>query len=712
MADSSQPVAAVDPSETLKNGIAKCKRKRKNLVYEWAINVDYARGKPFDQESDSDRVYVNVDNSMARRKAAQIASQLPEARLTPKKGKEQQVGPLLGQFAARLNDEIRKACIGDALFETAKDAINAAGFGAVLCGYEARTQMRKTLQPDPKTFTPDQQAGLQAAGQLEDDQAQELLGAYGISITEVPFVTSSRFYGDRISPSDFLWPLEFERSNFDKAPWLGHDGRMSWADAKVAFKLTDDEKEKVSNKRNASELNLRNDAGHSSDASEDIVEYSELFYWRAHFDPDEPCLDCIWRIVIIDGLDRTPVHGPWEGQKKRADGRYVGATKLPLRVLTLDYVSDDPIPPSDSAVSRPQINELIRSRTQMVQQRERSLPLRWHDVNRLDPLTSSNLTRGTWQASIPVKGDGSRVIGEVARANYPGEDFEFDRIIKSDVQESWGVDNNQLGMFASGRRTASEAKVVQANFATQTGFQRARVGAFFCGIAEVIAGLVALYGDDLPQPPAPQPPAAPQGPQGPPTPGAAPAAPVAPGASPAAAPQGPPPLDVREISTMFDYNVLPDSTVLLDANQRADQLMDTLNMVGKSGFVNPEPIIVEILQCKGIDPSRVMIQPDTKKEEPPNVSYRFSGEDMLNPMVVSFLMNGHLPNPQELQAAITLIKSAVAQTAGMQPTPAMPGGASTTPNPGGGGGPHPAMPPADARPEWQTMPTVNKRNDE
>lgn len=685
MDKSDDPTSGVSTTATaLRAGITACKRERRMLVADMTISVDYLRGKPFDAESDADRVYVNVDNPMARRKVAQIASQLPEARLLAKNDK---VRPVLGAFAKRLNAEIRKASVGAALFEMAKDAVNAAGFGFTLCGYEARTETRLTSAADPMTLSPDQQSGLEAAGQLEPDQAKELFAAYQIPTTEVQKVVSSRLYARRGSPSDFLWPVEFERSDFDEAPWLGHSGRMHKAEAQVAFTLTPEELEAIcSGEGRAVDRNLRGDTAESRrNTEQDFVDYDELFYWRALYDPEEKHYDCIWRVVFIDGLDRV-IEEPWNGQKYVEElGQYVGATKFPIRVLTLDYVSDDAIPPSDSAIARPQVNEKMRSRTQMFQQRERSVPMRWHDVNKLDPLTSSNLMRGVVQGSIPVKGDGSRVIGEVARANYPNEDFEIDRITDHDITNQWGMDSNQMGQFATGRRTAREAEVVQANFATQTGFQRGRVAATFCGIAEVLAGLLTLHGEDLPHPPDDQ-------------------------------------MDVTQLSQQFDYYVLPDSTVLLDANQRASQLEDALDKVGKSGYVNPEPLIAEILMLRGVDPSTVMIKPEPPKQPEPAMSYRFTGgEDLTNPMVLAMLIKtNQAPGPDELKAAFKLLEAAgmpaIAMPAGdgTPPLPAIPAGAGDPDAPTTPSAPPQAAPPpkADARPDWTAMPTVSKRGDE
>ena len=65
-----------------------------------------------------------------------------------------------------------------------------------------------------------------------------------VPMETVPQKVSERYYIHRLSPSDFLWPVEFTGSNFDDADWVGHSGKMNWADAKRIFKLDDADREK------------------------------------------------------------------------------------------------------------------------------------------------------------------------------------------------------------------------------------------------------------------------------------------------------------------------------------------------------------------------------------------------------------------------------------------------------------------------------------
>src|SRR5438045_2709108 len=103
-------------------------------------------------------------------------------------------------------------------------------------------------------------------------------------------------------------------------------------------------------------------------------------------------------LVLVDGLDEPALHEPWSGQEiDDATGKYTGACKFPIRVLTLTYISDDAIPPSDTAIGRPQVNEMIKSRSQIVMQRGRSMPIRWYDTNRVGVHVQDSLNRGTYQ---------------------------------------------------------------------------------------------------------------------------------------------------------------------------------------------------------------------------------------------------------------------------------------------------------------------------
>lgn len=643
--------------------IEKAKRVRKDLVSDWSTNIDYRRGKPFASESDEHRVAVNPDWALTKAKQAALFSQVPAVTVTSDFGTLKGAAPI---FMKALNKRLTKAKVDVAMDEVMPDVINAAGIGAVYVGYQALTVEKMVPSVDTSQMPPEQVQQMQAMGQIE--------------MVPVPQVVSKRFYARRISPSDLLIPSEFMGSNFDDAPWIGQTGRMTWAEAVNEFGLTEEDKEKATSgdSRTAMEKYGTDNDPDKDNSEEDTVVYDELFYWKHRYDANEKYFECIGRMVFVEGLDEPVKNEAWNGQKLVGD-KYLGAHTFPIRVCTLTYLTDESTPPSDSAIGRPQVNELIKSRTQMVLQRERSQPVRYFDVNRIDPQIQDTLQRGTWQGMIPINGRGEDAMGELARSTMPREDFEFDRVAKADLQDTWRLGPNQLGQFASGERSAEEAQNVQQGFQTGNSYERARVGKFFVGIAEVMAGLMSLY-DDFKEI-----------------------------------------LDEQEVAALdgmwnrqergndFLYTIRPDSTVLLDSEQRIQQLTRTLNITGKSGYINPQPLIAEIMTLSGTDLAGVMVDPTPPEPTPAAVSVRINGAvELLNPLMLAFLVkSGQAPSPQDLAAAVKMLQAA--QKASEAPDMPVP---SPPPPMDGGRSTEGQAPPESQLADWESMPRVSKRPSE
>jgi hypothetical protein len=173
----------------------------------------------------------------------------------------------------------------------------------------------------------------------------------------------------------------------------------------------------------------------------------------------------------------------------------VGVKRFPIQILTLTYISDESLPPSDSFISRGQVSELEDSRDAMAQQRKHSIPIRWFDTSRVSANTRALIEKGTIQGLVPLMGGGDRAIGEVARANFPPEKYELDRIIGAEIADQWTVGPNQQSNFSTGERTAREAGIVERNFQTRVGQERAKLERHFVAIAEILGGLMALHGN-------------------------------------------------------------------------------------------------------------------------------------------------------------------------------------------------------------------------
>lgn len=611
----------------------------RETIPDWARSIDYRRGKPFETDSDEDRIQVPIDWAMTKAKQAQLFSQVPEVRLTER---DMAYMKSTAMFAKKINGVAGEARVGVAMDENLPDAINAAGIAGMLVSYEALTEMR-----DVPVLPPAEHQAALDAGQKPPVQSTQV-------------VLDSRFTMTRLSPGDLLIDMSFTGSDFDDSRWIGRKGRTTPEAGKSRFKLTDEQMAQCTGGDSRTDKDLL--AGEEvvkRNATTGVIEFRELFYWRYLFHEDETDYKAIHHLVWVRGIEKPVIDEPWRGQKRATQGGKIqGARKFPIRILTLTYLSDEAIPPSDSAMARPQVDELNKGRGQMIRNRESSLPLRWFNVNLVDPQVQTQLLKGTWQGMVPMNGDGSRAIGEVARAQYPNEDFNFNNIAMSDVRETWQVED-AVGAGPA-IRSAAEANNRQNNFQTRIGYERARCAAYFVGAVEVLAGLVALYGtftqDEL------------------------------------ATLEG---KDQAALSDCYAFNVRADATLLLDSSQRIEKLMTFLNMTAKSGVVEIFPVIAEIAELNGLDPAVVMKKPADKGPEPLNISMRLTGaDDLSDPMVVAMLLqSGQGPTAEFLNQAKILLASIKVQPQAPAPPDGAPGPDGQPPAPGAPGAPPAAPPP-------------------
>jgi hypothetical protein len=704
------PVAAKNKkiSDSMKTRAEDSITHKRHFLNEWKRNIDVLLGTPVNGFSEGLDINadlqstINPDWALTKTKTANLFSAVPTIRGTHENSKyAQAVSPFLKQLNYELGP--KRANLGVAMRECLTDVVNAAGVAAAFVSYSARFDTVEISAADPQDALAAAPPPLPASGPLGPGgpgMPPPPGGPEGAppampgmpppmapppqpEMLQVQRPVSDMFDIKRISPRDLLWPSEFIGSDFNDADYIGQRARCPKAVGIVDFKLTPEQVEAATEVTPVDgTTELRNSQTQQPRADVETMAYTEIFYWRYRQDPDEKSFKAIWRLVLLDGLDEPVIHEPWKGQKYDEQTRtYVGACKFPIQVLTLMYVTDNPVPQSDTAAGRPQVQDMRRSRSQMFQNRERSIPIRWFDVNRIDQDLQANLMRGVVQGMIPTNGPGDRAIGEIARASYPSENIAFDQAAKADLFETWQVGPNQMGTEGQSRTTAAEANSIQANFSTRIGQERSFVAGMVLNLAEVMAGYLVLYSDF----------------------------PILTDAEKQVLFQN---WDIKHILHELVLNIVPDSTVLLDAEQRTNRLMKVLNMTVQSGFVNPEPIIAEILELNGLDPAVVMTKPQPK-EDKPKIAYSFSGkDDMTNPIVVALMMNeGLFPKPEEIEKAKKVLDD-LAMSAVMPPPPGQPGGPGGPPPPGPGPEPTPNGQQPPAHPDWEQMPKIATRSRE
>jgi hypothetical protein len=631
--------------------IDQTKRYRQKLAKNWSSNVDFRRGKLFTSQGDDDAIAVNLDWSYTKTKQASLFSQVPKARVSYVAESAIPTPPWVTSFERDLNGKLVKGGIEATMDEVMPDCINAAGIGIAFISNEVLTV--------PKEIPSIDIAKLPPMIQMEAMQSQTIFGK-PIPMETVPDRVASRYTIRRISPADFLWPIDFTGSDFNNAPWLGYTGRIPWAEAAARFNLTEADKEKYNTDDTTSLDRLTDDVDKGEQYRDDKVGFDEIFYHEYQYNTDNKSFDTIHHLVFLHGKQEPIIDEPWKGQAPHPDPNrpfeIIGSFKKPLQVLTLTYLSDEDIPPSDSAVGRAQVIEINRGRTNVNKQRARSAPWTWIDVNRMDPAITAALMRGTWQHAIPVQGDGSRIIGTVEQPALHQENYKFDEVAKGDLQDLWTIGSNQLG-GGSGVETKGEAGIIQNNFQTKVGRERARVASFFVNIAEVLGGLICLNEDPMK---------------------------YGEGFDPS-------------ISASLSYSILADSTVLVDSQQRLERLNNFINTYTKTGFVALEPTLKEVATLIGLDPNVAVKAPDPAQPPPPNISLRLTGgEDMMNPLLLAFMLQtGQGPKPELIEQAKALIQSAVINQPPQQPPQGPPPG--PPPNPG------------EAFPEAGLLPAITKR---
>jgi hypothetical protein len=409
-----------------------------------------------------------------------------------------------------------------------------------------------------------------------------------------PVVTYECYDWSRKPYKHFLYPTDFDGSRYDDAPWLGMIFTTPRTEAKRLYKLTKDELDAASVSPGDDDRD-----GEKEDITKRVKGY-EIWYRACYFDEKVTHKDHFRKLVYLHGMDKPVVHedSPYQ---KYVNGRLIGVKRYPIRVLSLTYVPDRPIPPSDVTITRPQVAELEKSRTLMMLQRERSLPLRWFDLNQVPEEVESLLQDGVVGGWIPMNGPATNAIGEIARATYPRENFEFDRVINSEIGGAWSLGPDQLGQDAPGESTAREVAERSSATNTRLDYERSKVLRWFTEGAEVVFGLLQMF--------ATQPRYAEMvGDEG--------AARL---------------VQWNNQMLMGDYafEARPDAALRLDAASDRQQALNVYQLLRRDELVDAKGLLTEVVRTHNMLPEKTLVQqPPEPQPDRPNISFRFSGEDL------------------------------------------------------------------------------------
>ncbi len=650
-----------------------CRKVRTELFQTWRDNVSYRRLRPFASSPPEGTVSVPADWSRTKNKQSQLFFQIPELIL---RARRPEFGPATGVFASALNFELSEKIHAEHMMnECLGDVINASGVMICMIGYEASFEdvpMDLSGAPKPELggMLPEGGMGGDVATPPSAHDPQGTLGGSAPGVTPafpegngarppgppptdpsqmmIPRAVYECYSADRISPAHFIWPIEFVGSNWQKAAFLGHEGYLLVADA-IRRGWVPEGTEGVQITESEWLLIKDNEGTKPSDS---YIKYIQLFTRPFNYDPEEKDPRKIRRVVLVETGTAED-----KGRKKVVDEdlawqrydpetrKWVGLTDYPIKVGTITHISDLAIPPSDSEAGRSQVKELIKSRSQMVRQRDHSMPLRWFDVNQVDPVIGDRLRKGKWQDMIPMNGPGTNAIGEVARAQYPPENWNFDKVVKGDLDEAWSMGPAQQGIPTPGETTAAEVREMSGANNTRLDYERQWVLRFFLEVAKGVGSLMQMFADDEDYA-------------------------YVVGDDGVAALHA---WNKDKIAGEYIFEARPDSQLRLDVGTRRVEGLNLYKLLRKDPLIDPTALVRRLLEDHGLDPTKMIKPAEKPQPQGPRVSMSIKGEDLLNPMAVAMVNKSATPvTAQDIQAAKALIQTASVTPAELgigQPTP-------------------------------------------
>lgn len=641
--------------------VERARARRDTVSAEWQKNIDAYNGKPLASMPSSDWVNPNTDFADVEQKKAQLFFTTPEVHCKPQEplSAGQETSILIKQ--AVLNDKLgpngvdAKRLMDKAIF----DVLCPAGWGATKIGYDVVTRPVTQSIPHPIPGQP--------------PIAQTI---------DVPVY--EEWFWEHFSPKKLLVPDDFFDNEFDKAPWLGMEFSMPVLAARRKFNLPDDFR--ATTTTDPYVFDDASGTGSSTPATRDLVTGVELWY-RASLE-DEAVFhpELLRKLVLIDGMpDQPATHTDSPYQSLDSQGRLTPDSMVgsPIHVLTIRDLTDSAYIRSDCSMTRDLVDQLSKFLTTQTKQRDTSIPLRLVDEGVITPDVMQKITKGDYGSFIPIPEGRLEPppVVEIARAQYPRENFEGQSRIERQLAKTLALDSNQSGATDDQSRTATELTIVQNNASVRLKGERNRVVQFFLAGVRKFDSLLQRFATDTSviQIVGPD------------------------GAQQWAA------WNKLTIAGRWAYAIKPDSGVDLDEATARKQALDTYNFLGKDPLVDRSYLIAELAPALHLDPQRLKAQPKPPQPDRPSLGFSFKGEDLLNPLCVAVMIQGGVNiTPDMIQQAHTLIQTATGIPAPpISPEPGIPGMPKTTPLPGQPRPPGPPQPGAGQPPHPGAMPKTN-----
>lgn len=579
---------------------------------DWDRNVLRYRAKSLSNDPKVDTVVVPRDFSYVEQKKAQVFFQVPEVHLTPLQDGLEGAVPV---FQAVVNkylgaDDINALAT---MQEVTFDLLCPSALMCSVIGYEnftdGMTDVQTGEQPDPEhVMAP-------SLGQPDPTQLPGSVLGIGTPAPEPPMVpvmeqapniVHQRYFFTRLSPKATLIPASWSGSVYDRAPWLAYKAEDDWDVLKKRYKLSADMDIPRSRNVDDDKLKLPGEVrtATSGRVSTDKVTYTVIWYRTAFMDTTEAHPEKFRELVLCEGMDEPLVHRNSPFQQVNEAGELMGLRGNPIRIGSVRYVSDTAYPPSECSIGGNTVEELNKSRTQMLTSRDRSRPMRLVDLARIGGEPGmAKLRKNIDQALIPIDHldkDNPPVVA-VGLASYPPDDFAFNTILDRDLDTVWAMGANQRGQQTNQRASATEITKIDQWAETRLDAERRGVLAYFLYCVRGIAELIQLFATE-------------------------PEFIRIVGQDKVARLQQ---WDKHTIQGRYAFDCSPDSAIRIDQAQARTESLKMYELLRKDPNMNGVELLEWVCAEWNLDPKKfVVAQLPPKGPDPANVSFRFNAQDL------------------------------------------------------------------------------------
>jgi len=566
---------------------------RRQVIAQWDSEGNLARYTPPSvrrMEGGAIDAQVNcaADFSDVQIKSAALFYDTPQVTLVPDPETNGAALPLHAELInALLSDKKMKALA--TIRPTIQDCLVVVQPCPTEIGYDAVTVQVPQPVMDPATGQP-----------ALDGMGQPVMQV-------VPVVVWEEFFWRKVSGKASLIPASLRHTQYDAAPWLGHEFCLPLSQAQKTYVLPPDFQ---GSEAPSGERPYFQPLGESRDTNEPMVSGCKIWYRAYLRDAQVVHPEVIRELVLVDSLETEVVHRPCPYQTIGPDGRLTPDSMIgyPAHLLALRDLTDAPYTAADCTITARLTDELNKYRTQVVQKRDGSKLHMLVDVSKITPEVAQKIEDGVAPKMIPVApgaldGPSDSIMRQVPAIDLGRENYTGQQIIEHDRAKVLGIDANQVGVTSSSSRTATEISTAQRNSDARFEAERQRAVRWFLAGVQKLSALVLRYGDRM---------------------ALEVLGPQRGNAWAQARAQG--------LFARFACEIVADSGNYLDINDRKRQDMQLYNHTAQDPTLNRGVIQTRLATDFGLDPAQwIQQKAPEQKPEPMTTSFSVKTED-LNPL--------------------------------------------------------------------------------